>query len=224
VSDADNLEIKKRARRRLVGAAALALLAAIVLPMMMDQEPRSVSQDIQVSIPDRDADSALSRPIGGAERASTDAEMAPPPEEQPATVNAEPEAPARAPMGAQVPAARAEARVEPRPEAKPEPRTEPRPAAPSAAEAEAARARAALGGQEPSPRGEAYVVQVGAFGDAAKAARIAADLKGRGFAAYTEQAGSVTRVRVGPVQGRDAADKAAARLKALGYAAALSPR
>jgi DedD protein len=46
VSEADNLDIKKRARRRLVGAAALALLAAIVLPMMMDQEPRSASQDI----------------------------------------------------------------------------------------------------------------------------------------------------------------------------------
>ncbi|HHW63868.1 MAG TPA: SPOR domain-containing protein, partial [Rhodocyclaceae bacterium] len=34
MSDAENLEIKKRARRRLVGAVALALLAAVVLPMV----------------------------------------------------------------------------------------------------------------------------------------------------------------------------------------------
>ena len=227
MSDADNLEIKKRARRRLVGAAALALLAAIVLPMMMDQEPRSASQDIQVSIPDRDADSALSRPIGG-ERAAADAELAPPPEEQPAAGNAaEPESRPKTPAAAPVPPVRLDSRPDPKAEAKPEVRTEPKavvPAIPSAAEAEAARARAALGGQEPAPRGEAYVVQVGAFGDAAKAARIAADLKKQGLAAYTERAGSVTRVRVGPLQGREAADKAAARLKAMGYAAALSPR
>ena len=40
------LELKKRARRRLVGAAALALLAAVVLPMVMDHEPRQPAQDV----------------------------------------------------------------------------------------------------------------------------------------------------------------------------------
>ncbi|ATE59301.1 SPOR domain-containing protein [Thauera sinica] len=232
MSDADNLDIKKRARRRLVGAAALALLAAIVLPMMMDQEPRPASQDIQVSIPDRDADSALSRPIGGAERASADGALAPPPEEQPASgATPDTEPPAKAAVAPAVPP-RAEVRAEPKPGQKPEPKAEakpePRPAAPAAlsaaAAAEAARARAALSGQEPAPRGESYVVQVGAFGDAAKAARISADLKRQGLAAYTEKAGSVTRVRVGPLDGREAADKVAARLKALGYPAAPVPR
>lgn len=53
--DADpKLELKKRARRRLVGATALALLAIIVLPMVMDQEPRPVSQDINIRIPSQD--------------------------------------------------------------------------------------------------------------------------------------------------------------------------
>ena len=43
------LELKKRARRRLVGAAALAVLAAIVLPMVMDQAPKQQpAQDIQI--------------------------------------------------------------------------------------------------------------------------------------------------------------------------------
>ncbi len=47
------LELKKRARRRLVGAAALALLAAVILPMVMDHEPRQPAQDVQITIPRR---------------------------------------------------------------------------------------------------------------------------------------------------------------------------
>lgn len=45
---------KKRARRRLVGAAAIALAAAIVLPLVLDSEPRQVRDDVEVSIPSRD--------------------------------------------------------------------------------------------------------------------------------------------------------------------------
>lgn len=50
------LQLKKRARRRLVGAAALALLAIIVLPVVMDHEPRPPLQDIQVRIPSQDSE------------------------------------------------------------------------------------------------------------------------------------------------------------------------
>ncbi len=45
---------KKRARRRLVGAAALCLAAAIALPLLFDAEPRQRPADIQVDIPSRD--------------------------------------------------------------------------------------------------------------------------------------------------------------------------
>jgi DedD protein len=45
---------KKRARRRVVGAVALALVAAIVLPLILDSEPRQVRDDVQVRIPSRD--------------------------------------------------------------------------------------------------------------------------------------------------------------------------
>ena len=56
------LELKKRARRRLVGAAALAVLAAIVLPMVMDQAPKQQpAQDIQIRIPAPDAGAFTSR-------------------------------------------------------------------------------------------------------------------------------------------------------------------
>ncbi|GHU05998.1 sporulation protein [Betaproteobacteria bacterium] len=49
-SDA-NLQLKKRARRRLVGAVAFAGLAAVVLPMVMDEEPKQQLQDVQILIP-----------------------------------------------------------------------------------------------------------------------------------------------------------------------------
>jgi DedD protein len=47
-------ELKRRARRRLIGASALALLAVVVLPMVMDHDPRPPAQDIQVRIPSQD--------------------------------------------------------------------------------------------------------------------------------------------------------------------------
>jgi len=45
---------KKRARRRLVGALAVCVAAAIVLPLVLDSEPRQVRPDVQVQIPSRD--------------------------------------------------------------------------------------------------------------------------------------------------------------------------
>ncbi|UTY58445.1 SPOR domain-containing protein [Massilia sp. erpn] len=45
---------KKRARRRLVGAIALALAVVIGLPMVLDSEPRPVANDIALQIPSKD--------------------------------------------------------------------------------------------------------------------------------------------------------------------------
>lgn len=52
---------KKRARRRLVGAIALALLVAIGLPMVLDSEPKPLASDIDIKIPSKDkpVDAAL---------------------------------------------------------------------------------------------------------------------------------------------------------------------
>lgn len=221
VSDADDLEIKKRARRRLVGAAALALLAAVVLPVMMDQEPSPAVQDIQVTIPDRDAVPALPRPSAPAE---APVPALPPVPEEEAPRSAPPSASPQAVEPAQPAREAAEAR---KPDAKPALKPEPKaaePRAPVGDDAEAARVRAILGGKEVPARAEVFVLQIGAFGDAAKAAQIAAELKKQGFAAYTEKAGSVTRVRVGPVADRDAGEKLAARLQAAGHDAVLTAR
>jgi DedD protein len=50
--DVDTL--KRRGRRRLVGAVALVLLAVIVLPMVFDPEPRPVNPPVSVRIPGED--------------------------------------------------------------------------------------------------------------------------------------------------------------------------
>ncbi|NQE48025.1 SPOR domain-containing protein [Herbaspirillum rubrisubalbicans] len=46
---------KKRARRRLIGAVALALAVVIVLPMILDSEPKPLNEDIAIQIPSKDA-------------------------------------------------------------------------------------------------------------------------------------------------------------------------
>ena len=50
ISD-EELQLKKRARRRLVGAIALVLLIVVFLPMVLDNEPRPLNQDIAITIP-----------------------------------------------------------------------------------------------------------------------------------------------------------------------------
>lgn len=47
-------QIKKRARRRLVGAVFFASIVAIVLPMVMDNEPKQAVQDVEIRIPGQD--------------------------------------------------------------------------------------------------------------------------------------------------------------------------
>lgn len=48
------LPLKKRARRRLVGAVFFVSVVAVVLPMVMDHEPRQTVQDVEIRIPGQD--------------------------------------------------------------------------------------------------------------------------------------------------------------------------
>ena len=129
-----------------------------------------------------------------------------------------------------------EPKPEPKQESKPEPR--PAPAEPKAKPElakpaphvdESARARALLEGRaapaaaavpaSASAQEDRFIVQIGAFADASKASEIRQKLERAGLKAYTQvvntKDGQRTRVRVGPFDGRSAADKAAARVKAL---------
>ncbi len=53
---------KKRARRRLVGAIALALAVAVGLPMLLDSEPKPLATDIAIQIPSKDKVAPLPQP------------------------------------------------------------------------------------------------------------------------------------------------------------------
>src|ERR1700704_2853933 len=44
-------ELKRRARRRLVGAVVLALAAAVMLPMLLESDPKPLGNDVSIQIP-----------------------------------------------------------------------------------------------------------------------------------------------------------------------------
>jgi DedD protein len=102
-----------------------------------------------------------------------------------------------------------------------------KPAAAPAAQ-EAARAQALLEGKpadaKPAPKdGARYIVQVGAFADAAAARETRSKVEKLGLKTYTQvtdtASGQRIRVRVGPFASRDEADRAMAKAKAAGVAA-----
>lgn len=218
MSDNDNLELKKRSRRRLVGAAALALIAALVLPMVMDDEPTVAVPDIQVTLPESTVDA---RPI-----ASRDPIAEPIPDSPAALVESTPAAPEAEQAGRPVmPEAPAASKSEPAPKPQPEPAPTAKPpvAQPAPAQqesAEAQRARAILEGRaSPPPQAAAadstqFLVQVGAFSDLAKAQARQSELAARGFKAFIETNGGVSRVRLGPFAARADAEAVITRLRA----------
>ena len=142
--DVDTL--KRRGRRRLVGALALVLLAVIVLPMVFDPEPRP-GPTVSVRIPGEDETPFKPKPL---------------PQKK------EPERPA-----------------------------EKKPAAAPA---------------------EQFMVPVGAY---ANPESVIAKLAAAKLPYFTEEVatakGKVTRVRAGPFASKDAAEKAAEKLKGLGF-------
>ena len=50
----DERILKRRARRRLVGAVALTTAIVVLLPMLLDSQPKQVGRDIELQIPDKD--------------------------------------------------------------------------------------------------------------------------------------------------------------------------
>ena len=88
--------------------------------------------------------------------------------------------------------------------------------------AESARAKALLESKKPAGS-ERFVVQVGAFAEAASARSTRLKLERAGMTTYTHvaetSAGKLIRVRVGPFTSRAEVDRAAAKVKALGLPA-----
>ncbi|MFA7505461.1 MAG: SPOR domain-containing protein [Burkholderiaceae bacterium] len=147
----------RRARRRLIGAAALAIAAAVVLTLVLDSEPREPIREVEVSIPSRttpsvDAGQAMPPRPDTAPRADTGAAgavegrvgvpMVPPPDELPADSA---ESPIESPAMAPVPAESAEPGSDPAP-------AEQAPAEPELAETEQAETEQAEAESVPEPR------------------------------------------------------------------------
>ncbi|MCL1824956.1 MAG: SPOR domain-containing protein [Betaproteobacteria bacterium] len=234
-SDADDLEIKKRARRRLVGATVLALLAVVVLPLAIrdGEAPRTVP-DMQVSIPERD-ELELPPPVPEDDFESARVVI------EPDAVSGEPGFPVEMPPSLPEPPSPPSASLPPEQRAPTPPvqssgEHRPPPSRPGTIEkeTEAARALALLNDSSPAKETETggkagkkvqgqVFVQVASFGKADRAAKQVQELKKQGFAAYAEKAGKVTRVRIGPLP-RSEGEQAVARLKAQGHNAMLSLR
>ncbi len=213
VSD-EELQLKKRARRRLVGAIVLVTAVAVVLPMILDSEPKPATQNINIQIPSPDAAVLSAKP----------APLKPAEPEQPAVAaTPEPASPASPPP--------AETKAAPKPVAKAEPKVESKPSAPvkAASKAEsAAKGKDSAKEKAAAPAAGGFVIQVVALSDAAKAKDLQEKIAAAGLKAYTEVVqtakGPVTRVRVGPYESREAAEKARGQLQPLQLDGKVIPR
>jgi DedD protein len=66
-------ELKRKARRRLVGAIVLALAAAVILPLLLEKEPKPLGDDVSVQIPPVDEGKFVNRLTGRGGDAKTSA-------------------------------------------------------------------------------------------------------------------------------------------------------
>lgn len=222
------LLLKKRARRRLVGAVAFAGLAAVVLPMVMDEEPRQQVQDVQIRIPGQDqapfnpktlAAKSMPAPAVVVEKSTPGSDAAP---VQPAVRPAEP-----------APPKVVEKKVDAKPERPPEKPIEKAPeklvekpvekAVAKAPAADAQRAAAILGGSAPEAAAGSngqHVILIGAFANPANVKQIQSKMTELRIKTFTEPLdspqGKKTRVRAGPFASREAAEKALEKMKRIG--------
>ncbi|MDE2118702.1 MAG: SPOR domain-containing protein [Betaproteobacteria bacterium] len=202
----DEASLKRKARRRLIGAVALTTVIVVLLPMLLDSEPRPVGQDIELRIPDKDKVGEFVPKIG-LSPASAPAAALPAPTPTPAIADT-------AVAASQVVAAKV-------PESKPVP-------APKKPDATVPKQAPAKPESKPAEQTQAepqqgFVVQVGAFTKAESAHYLQKKLSKEGFKVYTEKTGDKTRVRAGPYATREAADKVLHKLEAQGLHPVVSP-
>ena len=218
---------KKRARRRLVGAVALALAAAVGLPMLLDSEPRPLVGDIAIDIPSKDKAPALpvpSSPVPAADSVDQGEEI----------VDATPEAPVPAakPAATPPPVRTAQApKFDPKelvyaePERKPEPKheTKPEPKKPAEHKPEPKKAEPKPEPKKPEPKPEPKKAEEKPRAKDQDAARALALLEGKP-AEKTEKASKPDAaqrfvVQVAALASEEKVAELQARLRAAGVSA-----
>jgi DedD protein len=225
--------MRRRARHRLIGASVLVVLGVVGFPLLFDTQPRPVSVDIAVDIPDRASakplvDTSTPKPLSASAGLDAKEEVVPdtkveakPEPKVQAKVDVKPETAVAAAAGAAAVAAvvpKAESKSEPakldsKPAAKPEVKT---------AEAKADAKPDAKSAAKPSDSkdtGARFVVQAGTFSEDGKLRETRSKLEKAGITTYTQviegKDGRRVRVRVGPFTSRDEADKVARKIKQL---------
>lgn len=239
---------KKRARRRLVGAIALALAAAVGLPMLLDSEPKPLGADIAINIPSKDKAAPL--PVPAAATVDSGEEIVEPTDD-PMPAVAQPAGqvaalPADPPAVRTLDTAPAAPKVEPRqePTRKPEAELHPKvvdlepkrlekPVDKPAVKApetkppqdDAARAIAILEGKpavKAAGPSQKYVVQVAALATQQKVDELQGRLRAAGVSSFTEKSGELIRVRVGPYT-REEGEKIRSKLISMGLSGSMVP-
>lgn len=230
---------QRRARRRLIGAIALVLLAVIALPWIFDPEKKPLDQDISVVIPSQDVVTVRPLAAAGAKPKivepkepgvvpASKAEVGSPKADTSAVAK---DGAAAAAKDSQKPEARSEAKSDPKVdtkvEAKATPKSEPKLANVDPAPVpvgEEARVKAILDGKAAAAAGTAnggFAVQIGAFASDDKVREARDKLAVAGYKSYVEKLdtkeGERTRVRAGPFSGRDTAEAARDKIRALGF-------
>jgi DedD protein len=230
---------KKRARRRLVGAVALALAVAVGLPMVLDSEPKPLASDIAIQIPSREKAAPLpvpAAPVSAADSLDKREQIVEPPKPEPTDIktvslqSAEPKAePAQAEPKPEPKAVKAEPKpAEPKPAVKAALKDEEK--AKPAKAPDGARAIAILEGKaadKPKPAdesGQKFVVQVAALASQEKVAELQDKLKEAGIRSFTHKvptaSGERIQVKVGPFS-KEEAEKMRARLDKVGLSGSM---
>ena len=213
--------MRTRARHRLIGASVLVLLGVIGFPLLFDSQPRPISVDIPIEIPDKNT----VKPLGSS-----------PPSTPASQVIVETEAGTKPVESASVPAPEpkaapvvAVAKPAEKPADKPAPKVAP-PAndgakAQALLEGKAVEQPASTSASASAPATSRFVVQIGAYSDAVKAHEARVKLEKAGLKTYTQvvlpKEGKRIRVRVGPFESKAEADKVAEKIRKLDLPAAI---
>lgn len=195
--DEQEIQFRKRARRRLVGAIALVLLMVTVLPMVLDDRSANLpQQEIEISIPSQDDDEFTSSvtPYNPEPETAVQAETLPETTPQDALTT-------ETPAVVEADAATAAKTPAPVVDNKSIPASKPIPIQSTA--------------KSSSPT---YSVQIGVFSDAANVLQLEGKLKAQGLQPSTEKLqtaqGEKIRLRVGPFASRELAEEAMGKIKA----------
>ena len=196
-SNEQEIQFKKRARRRLVGAIALVLLMVAVLPMLLDDHStKAPQQEIAINIPSQDDSDFASRVVPTAPESATVSDP-----EAAAPVEASPQPAEPAPVAERESAAESQPVPSPAAEDKPAAKPESKPTQPAAA-------------------GDAHAVQIGVYSTMASIKELQQKLLAHGYKSYTEriatEQGEKIRLRAGPFSSRAEAEKALAKIKSAG--------